>query len=115
MFQTHRGRSVRSGHLPRVSGGERRTEVQAEGAGLRSQPDAQARTDGKLPAPPCPAQSPWALLGSPSQDGRVPGPEEQRGFPWAGPCRLTVARLCCVCRADTSMLVLCAVEAEQEP
>ena len=58
MFQTHRGRLVRSGHLPRASGGERRTEVQAEGTRLRSQPDAQARTDGKLPAPPRPAVSP---------------------------------------------------------
>ena len=115
MFQTHRGRSVRSGHLPRASGGERRTEVQVEGTRLRSQPDVQARTDGKLPAPPRPAQSPQALLGSPSQDGSGPRPGGTARLSLGRACRLTAAGLCCVCRADTSVPVLCAAEAEQEP
>lgn len=67
--------------------------MQAEGLRLRSQPDAQAQTDGKLSAPPNILHSlPQGSLGGPSQEGSGPGPGgTARGSPWAGPCRWTVA------------------------
>lgn len=76
-FETHRGSLVRSGHLPRVSGGERRTEVQAEGAGPRCPPGAKARPCRQMGSCLLPTnflQSPRALLGGPSQEGSGPRP-----------------------------------------
>ena len=114
MFQTHRGRLVRSGHLPRASGGERRTEVQAEGTRLCPNLTLRPGQMGSCQLLPV-LQSPQALLGSPSQDGSGPRPGGTARLSLGRACRLTAAGLCCVCRADTSVPVLCAAEAEQEP